>query len=355
MEECLQGQRRVEKIQLEGARSGLDDGQKDEHRILRVAPYCRVSTDTKEQKSSYETQIRAYRKYISERPDWVLVDIYADKGISGTSLKKRDRFNEMIQDCKDGKIDMIITKNISRFARNVVDCVATARMLKSLDPPVAVYFEDVGINTVTQTGELLLIVLAAIAQGESEIKSTSVKWGFQKRFEEGIPKISPLYGFHKNGRQLTVKEEEAAVVRLIYQMYAADTFAIGQIKNVLDLNGVPAPRGGRWSVSTIQGILANEKYCGDVIMQKTVTVDMYTHKTIKNDGVRAAMYKVTDYHPAIVTRELWEAAQHRLKTHAKVHRGDPNSWEYWIVPTEGNEEGLPGFSPLRLRKRGAAL
>ena len=135
--------------------------------IIRVAPYCRVSTDTENQRASYETQIQAYKEYVNNHPDWVLVDIYADEGISGTSLRHRSDFLRMIEDCKAGKIDMIITKNISRFARNVVDCVVTARMLKSLTPPVAIYFEDVGINTVTQTGELLLVVLAAIAQGES--------------------------------------------------------------------------------------------------------------------------------------------------------------------------------------------
>lgn len=177
----------------------------------RVAPYCRVSTSSEDQRASYETQIQAYKDYVSKHEDWVLVDIYADEGISGTSLRNRTNFKRMIDDCKAGKIDMIITKNISRFARNVVDCVLTARALKNLTPPVAIYFEDVGINTLTQTGELLLVILAAIAQGESETKSASVKWGFQKRFEAGLPKISPLYGYDKDGRMLTINPIEATV------------------------------------------------------------------------------------------------------------------------------------------------
>lgn len=297
---------------VECIRAKIKGEDADHPQILRVAPYCRVSTDTKEQEASYETQIRAYRKYISERPDWVLVDIYADKGISGTSLKHRERFQDMIRDCVDGKIDMIITKNISRFARNVVDCVTTARMLKSLTPPVGIFFEDVGINTATQTGELLLIVLAAIAQGESEIKSTSVKWGFQKRFEEGIPKIAPLYGY------------------------------------VLNSQGVPSPRKKRWVPSTVHALLSNEKYCGDVIMQKTVTVDMYAHKTIRNDG-RAAMYMVRDYHPAIVSRETWERVQ-AILTSARG-RADRSTWTYWIGENPDND--ISGFDVIRFeRKRG---
>ena len=142
---------------------------------LVVAPYCRVSTDNKDQLASYELQCQYYKEYVSKHPGWRLYDIYADEGISGTSVKKRTDFLRMIDDCKAGKIDMIIVKNIARFARNVVDCVATVRMLKALDKPVAVYFEDIAINTLTQTGELLMVVMAAIAQGESEAKSESAR------------------------------------------------------------------------------------------------------------------------------------------------------------------------------------
>lgn len=315
-------------------------------KILRVAPYCRVSTDSDDQLASYETQIQAYKEYVSKHPDWELVDIYADEGISGTSTRHRDDFRRMIDDCKAGKIDMIITKNISRFARNVVDCVVTARMLKGLNPPVAIYFEDVGINTITQTGELLLVVLAAIAQGESETKSASVKWGFQKRFEAGLPKISPLYGFIKDGRDLYIDETEAAVVRLIYQMFA-DGYPISRIRMVLDSQGIPAPRGGKWSVSTIRNILMNEKYCGDVVMQKTVTIDLFTHKSVKNDG-RAAMYRIKNHHEAIISRELWLKVQERLNTTTS----DQYTWEFWFEDCAGFDGRLAGFSVMRIQNVG---
>lgn len=314
--------------------------------VIRVAPYCRVSTDTENQRASYETQIQAYKEYITKHPDWVLVDIYADEGISGTSLKNRSDFLRMIEDCKAGKIDMIITKNISRFARNVVDCVVTARMLKSLNPPVAIYFEDVAINTVTQTGELLLVVLAAIAHGESETKSASVKWGFQKRFEAGIPKISPLYGYYKDGRDLSIYEEQAAVVRLIYQMFI-DLYPISHICKVLNIQSIPSPKGCEWTYSTVKNILSNEKYCGDVVMQKTVTIDLFSHKSVKNDG-RAAMYKVRDHHPPIINKDDWVAVQNRLKT----MREEQYTWGYWIG--EEDDPDLPGFSVMRLHHTGGA-
>lgn len=312
--------------------------------MLRVAPYCRVSTDSEDQLASYETQIQAYKEYVSKHPDWVLVDIYADEGISGTSMRHRDDFRRMIDDCKAGKIDMIITKNISRFARNVVDCVVTARMLKALNPPVAIYFEDVGINTVTQTGELLLVVLAAIAQGESETKSASVKWGFQKRFEAGLPKISPLYGYVKDGRDLYIDAEEAAVVRLIYQMFA-DGYPISHIAMVLNSQGIPSPKESVWSYSTIKNILSNEKYCGDVIMQKTITIDLFTHKSIKNDG-RAAMYRVKDHHEAIIEKSLWVKVQEGLATTTP----DQYKWEYWLEDCSGFDGRLAGFSVMRSHK-----
>lgn len=280
-------------------------------RRQRVCAYCRVSTDSTEQQASYELQCQYYREYVSNHPGWDLCDVYADEGISGTSTKKRSGFLRMIEDCKAGKIDMILTKNIARFARNVVDCVATVRMLKALDPPVAVYFEDVAINTLTQTGELLMIVMAAIAQGESEAKSASVKWGFQKRFAKGLPKLSDLYGYIRDGRKLSVCEPEAAVVRLIYQMFY-DGHTITEIGYLLNQQNIPSPRGCRWTYSSLKTILTNEKYAGDVIMQKTVTVDIFTHRAIKNDG-RVDYYILPDHHQPIVPRHLWNQVQDIIK------------------------------------------
>lgn len=278
---------------------------------LVVAPYCRVSTDNKDQLASYELQCQYYKEYVSKHPGWRLYDIYADEGISGTSVKKRTDFLRMIDDCKAGKIDMIIVKNIARFARNVVDCVATVRMLKALDKPVAVYFEDIAINTLTQTGELLMVVMAAIAQGESEAKSESVKWGFQKRFEKGLPKLADLYGYTRDKRLLEIYEPEANVVRLIYQMFYDDK-TIPEICYILNQQGIPSPRGGQWTYSTVKTILTNEKYSGDVLMQKTVTVDIFSHRSIRNDG-RANQFFIQGYHEAIIPRELWLEVQQILK------------------------------------------
>lgn len=227
----------------------------EKHR-LKVAVYCRVSTDNLNQAGSYELQIQTYKEYVSSHPEWELVEIYADGGISGTSTRHRVAFNKMIEDCKAGKTDMIITKSISRFARNVVDCVSIVRSLKSLNPPVAVLFEDVNINTLTQTCELLMVVMAALAQGESEAKSVSVKWGFRRRFEAGIPKISPLYGFEKDGRNLYVNETEAAVVRLMFQMFD-DGYSISDICVVLNSRNILSPKGVQWSYSTVKNILHN--------------------------------------------------------------------------------------------------
>ncbi len=313
---------------------------KESNEPLRVAPYCRVSTSSEDQRASYETQIQAYKELVAKHDDWVLVDIYADEGISGTSLRNRKNFLRMIEDCKAGKIDMIITKNISRFARNVVDCVLTARSLKSLTPPVAVFFEDVGINTLTQTGELLLVVLAAIAQGESEAKSASVKWGFQKRFEAGLPKISPLYGFCKSGRHLTINRTEAEIVKFIYQMFI-DGNSIPEICGILNSQNIPSPKEKDWRYSTVRNILTNEKYCGDVIMQKSICIDLFSHKSIRNDG-RAAMYRLKGHHEAIISKQDWLMVQEQLAS------ASPESYDWDTLAEECNEDGnLSGFVVIK--------
>lgn len=321
----------------------------DEKHRLKVAVYCRVSTDNLNQAGSYELQIQSYKEYVSSHPEWELVEIYADDGISGTSTKHRMAFNKMIEDCKAGKIEMIITKSISRFARNVVDCVSIVRSFKSLTPPVAVLFEDVNINTLTQTGELLMVVMAALAQGESEAKSASVKWGFRRRFEAGIPKISPLYGFEKDGRNLYVNETEAAVVRLIFQMFD-DGYSIPDICMVLNSRSILSPKGVRWSYSTVKNILHNEKYCGDVIMQKTVCVDMFSHRSVPNTG-QAGKYKMEDYHAPIVEKGQWERIQKRLDMNKSTYQ---NTWGYWIEEQDTGNEGsavLKNFSQIKNHRR----
>ncbi len=321
----------------------------EKHR-LKVAVYCRVSTDNLNQAGSYELQIQTYKEYVSSHPEWELVEIYADGGISGTSTRHRVAFNKMIEDCKAGKTDMIITKSISRFARNVVDCVSIVRSLKSLNPPVAVLFEDVNINTLTQTGELLMVVMAALAQGESEAKSVSVKWGFRRRFEAGIPKISPLYGFEKDGRNLYVNETEAAVVRLMFQMFD-DGYSISDICVVLNSRNILSPKGVQWSYSTVKNILHNEKYCGDVIMQKTVCVDMFSHRSVPNTG-QAGKYKMENYHAPIVEKTQWERIQKKLEKNKSTHQ---DAWRYWLEEQGVGDERpaiLNNFIQIKNRRRG---
>lgn len=340
-EQELGRERYVERIP---AKEGMIAGSSSEKK--RVAAYCRVSTDSEEQLMSYVTQKQAYEDLINGRQDWELVGIYADEGISGTSMKHRDEFNRLIEDAKAGKIDMVITKSISRFARNVVDCVTIVRMLKDLSPPVAVLFEDMNIDTLSMSGELLLVILAAVAQGESEMKSVSVKWGFRKRFEKGIPKIAPLYGYYKEGRNLIVNEDEAAVVQFIYQMYL-DGNSIGHICNVLNNHmQVLSPKGRKWTYSTARGILQNEKYCGDVITQKTICVDMFEHKTVKNKG-QLDQFKIPDHHEAIIEKEVWELVQKLLDE--KIFSGDLK-WEDWLETEDALDqpaEGLTGFSVVK--------
>ena len=187
--------------------------------IYRVAPYCRVSTMSEMQAESFEIQQQYYNEYIAKHPNWTLVRIYADEGISATSVKNRKDFNNMIEDCKAGKIDLIVTKSVSRFARNVVDCIKYARDLRALSPPVGIYFETENINTLSQNGELLLTVLAAFAQDESVNKSISVAWGIRQRFAKGIPKLVKPYGYQNVDGKLVVDEEEAGVVIRIFAFY----------------------------------------------------------------------------------------------------------------------------------------
>lgn len=282
-----------------------------EDTVCRVAPYCRVSTMSEMQAESFEIQQQYYSEFISKHPNWELVRIYADEGISATSVKNRKQFNLMIQDCEDGKIDMIITKSVSRFARNVVDCIKYARMLKGLSPPVAIYFETENINTLSQNGELLLTVLAAFAQDESVNKSISVAWGIRQRFAKGIPKLVKPYGYQCEDDHLIVDEEEAGVVIRIYAFYLGGKSPY-EIAKILTDEGIPTPMGKQvWTVSTIKYILSNDRYCGDIIMQKSVCVDLFAHKRVRNLG-QAERYRIRDIHEPLISKDDWRTAKNRV-------------------------------------------
>lgn len=278
-----------------------------------MAAYCRVSTDQEEQENSFKNQVDYYTRYISEHPDYELAGIYADEGISGTNTKKREQFKRMIADCEAHKIDMVITKSISRFARNTQDCLENYRKLKNLG--VVVFFEKENISSDETTGELLLTILSSLAQDESRNISENCKWGIRSKFKEGIPHINTcnFMGFDKaeDGR-LVVNEEEAKLVRRVFREFL-EGFSCSTIAARLNEEGVPGARGEpKWISPTIEGMLKNEKYMGDSLLQKHITIDFLTKKQIRNTG-QVTQYYVENSHEAIVSREEWNAVQQEFQ------------------------------------------
>lgn len=288
----------------------------NEYRQKRVVAYCRVSTKQDEQLNSYENQVNYYTERIHREPDWTLVHIFADRGITGTSVKKRDEFNKMIRLCKQGKVDMIICKSISRFARNTVDCLKYTRMLKELG--VDVYFEEQGIHS-SQTGaEFYITIYGSIAQSESENISANIKWGKAQSAKEG--KVSFNYsnflGYRRGADgKPEIVPEEAAVIRLIYEQFlAGDSF--GNIVRLLEERGIKSPSGKeKWSYSTVQSILTNEKYKGDAIINKTYITDCISKKVKVNNGERTKYY-VENNHPAIIDGATFGRVQEELARRA---------------------------------------
>lgn len=277
----------------------------------RVCAYCRVSTDMDTQALSYELQVQNYTEYINGNPDWEFAGIYADRGISGTSLKHRDEFNRMIADAQDGKIDLIVTKAVTRFARNILDCISTVRQLKQLSPPVGVYFETERINTLDTTSETHLGLISLFAQGESESKSESLKWSYIRRWKRGTgiyPTWSLLgYEVDEDGTWMIV-ENEVELVRAIYDMYLNGSSS-PQIAELLTRSGIPtATNKQMWSSGAVLGILKNEKYCGDVLCQKTMVMDVFSHKAIKNKGQKKQFF-IEGHHEAIVDKDDWLRVQ----------------------------------------------
>ncbi len=279
----------------------------------RVAAYARVSTDSDEQFTSYEAQIDYYTRYITKRDDWEFVKVYTDEGITGTSTKHRDGFNLMVKDALDGKIDLIITKSVSRFARNTVDSLTTVRKLK--DAGVEVYFEKENIYTFDSKGELLITIMSSLAQEESRSISENVTWGQRKRFADG--KVTMPYknflGYDKgqDGKPV-INEEEAEIVRLIYRLFLQGKTASGICKH-LDGLGIPTPTGKKaWNQTTVNSILRNEKYKGDALLQKKFTVDFLTKKQKVNEG-EVPQYYVEDNHPAIIDPLEFDMGKQKLQ------------------------------------------
>ena len=292
---------------------------KEKYKQKKVAAYCRVSTDSEEQLTSYTNQMKVYTEMINANKEWEFAGLYADEGISGTKADKRPQFKKMIDDCYKGKIDYIITKSVSRFARNTVECLKYVRILKGKG--IGVYFEEQKIDTLKNDSELYLVIYAGFAQSESESISKNVTWTFRKKFEEGIPVFhyKKLLGYRKgeDGRPEIVPEE-AMIVERIFNMYLAGA-PLETIANVLQVEN-PQFEGKKFTYSRqmIKNILINEKYCGDCILQKTITVDPID-KLRKNNEGEAPMWLVENSHPAIISREVFHKAQEELSRRRTVN------------------------------------
>ena len=279
----------------------------------KVAAYARVSTDSEEQLSSYEAQVDYYTRYIQSKNGWEFVEVYTDEGISATNTKRRDGFKRMIKDALDKKIDLIITKSVSRFARNTVDTLTTVRKLK--EKGVEVYFEKENIYTLDSKGELLITIMSSLAQEESRSISENVTWGQRKRFADG--KVSLPYksflGYEKGEDGVPkVVEQEAKIVRLIYRLFLEGKTA-SAIAQYLTNKDIPTPTGRKkWYSTTIQSILTNEKYKGDALLQKGYTVDFLTKKKKKNEG-EVPQYYVKNSHQAIISAEIYDMVQEELR------------------------------------------
>ena len=278
-----------------------------------MAAYARVSTDTEEQISSYEAQVDYYTRYIKSKNNWKFIEVYTDEGISATNTKKRDGFNRMIKDALDKKIDLIVTKSVSRFARNTVDTLTTVRKLK--EKGVEVYFEKENIYTLDSKGELLITIMSSLAQEESRSISENVTWGQRKRFADG--KVSLPYknflGYEKGKDGVPkIVEKEAKIIRLIYRLFLEGKTISAITKHLTD-NKIPTPAGKeKWYTTTVRSILTNEKYKGDALLQKCYTIDFLTKKTKKNEG-EVPQYYVKQSHEAIISPEIYDLVQDELK------------------------------------------
>ena len=278
-------------------------------RQLRVAAYCRVSTEEEEQQSSYEAQCTYYTDKIMTNPEWTMAGIFADEGITGTSTKKRDDFNRMIRKCRQKKIDLILTKSMSRFARNTLDSLKYIRALKELG--IGIIFEKENINTLEMDTELIITFMSAFAQSESESISANVRWGKRQAMKEGKTSVNfkKLYGYFLDSEgNPQVDSDKAEVIRSIFNRYLQGA-SLRMIRQELEAAGIPNPAGSeKWGIDQIRNILSNEKYCGDVLMQKTFIQDCISKKVVKNTG-QLPMYLIQNNHPAVISRDVYQAVQ----------------------------------------------
>ena len=285
----------------------------------RVAAYCRVSTDNEDQVNSFESQQRYFRRYIEEHPDWELYEIFADEGISGTNTKKRKAFNRMIEEAKSGAFDLIITKEISRFARNTLDSIYYTRELKRYG--VGVIFMNDGIHTLDGDAELRLAILSSIAQEESRKTSERVKWGQKRRMEQGVVFGRDMVGYDVRDGKMYINEEGAKVVRLVFRKYVNEGKGIHVIARELREEGIPTMRYVKdWSDTVIRRMLRNEKYCGDLVQKKTYTPDFLSHEKKYNKGQEEFVI-IRDHHEPIISREMFEEANRIMDSRSESFKG----------------------------------
>ena len=297
---------------------------------LRVAAYCRVSTDREDQANSLHSQQIYFTSYIRNHQDWTLTEVYADEGISGTSTRRREAFNRMVEAAEDRRLDLILTKEVSRFARNTVDTLEYTRRFKALG--IGVIFINDNINTLDSDGELRLTIMASIAQEESRRTSERVRWGQARRMEAGVVfGNNTTYGFDTRGGQLYIKPEEAEIVRRIYHKFLDEGKGTHVIARDLYEEGVPPPKTatGKWSCVMILRILRNEKYVGDLLQKKYVTTDFLSHRKVKNRGQEEPIL-LRNHHEAIIERAEWDAVQEELARRSAA-QGDKSKYSnrYW--------------------------
>lgn len=297
--------------------------------MIPVAAYCRVSTDKADQSNSFQTQQRFFREYIQRNRDWELYAVYADEGITGTSTKKRKEFNRMMNEAYEGKFRLLITKEVSRFSRNILDTIAYTRELKKLG--IAVLFLNDGINTLDPDAELRLSIMASIAQEESRRTSERVVWGQTRQMEKGVVFGQSLLGYDVRDGHITVNPEGAEIVRLIFHKYAVEQVGTSEIARFLTKEGYRTYRGSRkWNPGTVIKILKNEKYVGDLVQKKTYTPDFLSHEKKSNRGA-VPLITIANHHKPIISRELWNLTQARLRKnykHAAGESGHPNRYVF---------------------------
>lgn len=295
---------------------------------IKVGAYCRVSTEKDDQVNSLENQRRYFNTYIKNNNEWEFVDIYADEGISGTQVKNRIEFQRMIEDAQNKKLDLILTKEISRFARNTLDSIKYTRMLKKLG--VGIIFINDNINTLDGDGELRLTIMAGIAQDESRKTSERVKWGQKRMMEQGVVFGRELLGYKLKRGILTIDEEEAEIVRLIFYKYTVEGKGTHVIARELYDQGIKSKKqNNKWTNTVILKILRNEKYVGDLLQKKTITPDYLDHKKKYNSGEEEFIY-IKDHHEQIIDRELWDRTQIELKKRScSKEQGSKHSNKYW--------------------------